>query len=560
MFGYDKSQPNSPKQDEENFEVTKSQTNTQESQTKSPINHKSDQQFSYNLSPKLGTKIKFSDVHKILIQRARNEYQHIQHQSKKHLVEHYTNEQTDLINIFEVYLLTIYHIYRRNQRRFIDEENLRDNFETIILSNPSIYGDALLYKNDNYKPDNLLPTNNTTKPTNKYTKIKQPDNIAEMLNIKIGLNDNTFNSHNRMHILTTLMKEYNAYCLSGLSKQSKVSLCKLACLFNPFGDNCIDKGTSQDAELGSVDYERNANNMNSPKLQSIEENEAADSSTVGQLVPDQFSPAKVDGVQEDMHIANTDCSVNSGVKRKLKTNRLTGLSENFILEILFALYPILFTEQSTLALEALKSIEARATYELWTRILLLISSMEQDYQRSKLSASKSIRVHKRTADLNELSEASFTDSLVDESKMDSEQLSLASAYCGLWSGLLGKKSDLQQDDSLQDLPEFQDLSGKRLHYVRLAQAKFKRPVVTNSNFKIVKLPDDITPVPPIETNFSKHSIQKDAILQPETKYSSNKWNGSLDDLVVSSESVAPSLLFSREWFKKTLWKDRQPEK
>ncbi|VDP97643.1 unnamed protein product [Trichobilharzia regenti] len=214
--------------------------------------------------------------------------------------------------------------------------------------------------------------------------------------------------------------------------------------------------------------------------------ETKDGSIPEQTISNQSSPAKSATFQDHKHHTDQDSYGILKNRAKIKANRITGLRTNFITEILFALYPVLFTQQSNVAYEAVKSIEVRATYELWTNVMLLVDSMKQDYERSKLPAPKSIKHYNQVVNEEEVEAGKtvFNEMSNDDNKLDSEQLCLASAYCGLWSGLLCKRSDMSQEETLQDLPEFEDLSGKRLHYVRLAQAKFKRPVVTNSNFRI----------------------------------------------------------------------------
>ncbi|CAH8848645.1 unnamed protein product [Trichobilharzia szidati] len=572
VFNIDKMHSLKQHEEEENCQVTKSQSSNQSVNVNKPATPKKSQLYpkfihssNGDLSPKLDHKIKFSNVHKILIHKAKNEYQHIQHQSRKQQNEQYTNDKIDLINIFEVYLHTIYHICQRNNnnssRLFLIEENLRDNFETTILSNPSIYGDALLPKNTNNKPDSLFPSQYLPRSPNHHIESKISNGYEEVSGRKKKQNENALNSRNRMQVLTTLMKEYNAHSLLGQSMQSKLSLCKLACLFNPFRDAQTDKVVSPVHHHNLTEDEIHSDEVGSPKREANKVSETKDGSIPEQTISDQSSPAKSVTFQEHKHPTDQESYGSLKNRAKIKANRITGLSTNFITEILFALYPVLFTQQSNVAYEAVKSIEVRATYELWTNVLLLVDSMKQDYERSKLPASKSFKHYNQVVnEQEETSKSIFNEMPNDENKLDSEQLCLASAYCGLWSGLLCKRSDMSQEETLQDLPEFEDLSGKRLHYVRLAQAKFKRPVVTNSNFRIVKLPDDITPETSTDTSSTRHNTMKDVISSNGKINLEKDWKGSLDDLVVSNESTASSLLFSREWFKKTLWKDRQPEK
>lgn len=79
----------------------------------------------------------------------------------------------------------------------------------------------------------------------------------------------TFNSHNRMHILTALMKQYSAYSPSCVSKQSRVSLCKLACLFNPFNNQYSEDMPLQFEESDSLDDDGHTCDMNSMKLEVV---------------------------------------------------------------------------------------------------------------------------------------------------------------------------------------------------------------------------------------------------------------------------------------------------
>lgn len=63
----------------------------------------------------------------------------------------------------------------------------------------------------------------------------------------------------------------------------------------------------------------------------------------------------------------------SETNKQVKFGRVTGLSSSFVTEILFSLYPVLFTEHSDLACEGVKSLKARATYEIWSNVCSYIT-------------------------------------------------------------------------------------------------------------------------------------------------------------------------------------------
>ncbi|CAH8545843.1 unnamed protein product [Schistosoma curassoni] len=473
--------------------------------------------------------------------------------TKKQLSMNYFNESMNLINIFEIFLLTIYQIYQKNLLNIINEEN----FNPVILYNSTIYCNELLNSNEINKIDYL----NHIKLLNQYTITKkQPNQFINELYLNKKFNEYTFNSHNRMHILTALMKQYSAYSPSCVSKQSRVSLCKLACLFNPFNNQYSEDMPLQFEESDSVDDDGHTCDMNSMKLEVIKENEKQDNSVREEVTSQPTSPKTLGKTEEHTSKGMQNSYTKSETNKQVNFGRVTGLSSSFVTEILFSLYPVLFTEHSDLACEGVKSLKARATYEIWSNVLLLINSIEKDYTRSKSPDLKSLKFDNRMISQEMLNNNNFNECSVEENKLNSEQLSLASAYCGLWSGLLGKRSDMQQDQIPPELCDIQDLSGKRLHYVRLAQAKFKRPVVTNSNFKTVKLPDDITPLSPVDTTISKQNENKNYLSTHNSVYLKNNWKSSMDDLSRIEEPNAPSISFTREWFKKTLWKDRQSEK
>ncbi|CAH8533998.1 unnamed protein product [Schistosoma intercalatum] len=477
----------------------------------------------------------------------------IKQNTKKQLSMNYFNESMNLINIFEIFLLTIYQIYQKNLLNIINEEN----FNPVILYNSTIYCNELLNSNEINKIDYL----NHIKLCNQYTITKKQSNqFINELYFNKKFPEYTFNSHNRMHILTALMKQYSAYSPSCVSKQSRVSLCKLACLFNPFNNQYSEYMPLQFEESDSVDDDGHTCDMNSMKLEVIKENEKQDNSVREEATSQPTSPKTPGKTEEHTSKGMQNSYTKSETNKQVKFGRVTGLSSSFVTEILFSLYPVLFTEHSDLACEGVKSLKARATYEIWSNVLLLINSIEKDYTRSKSPDLKSLKFDNRMISQEMLNNNNFNECSVEENKLNSEQLSLASAYCGLWSGLLGKRSDMQQDQIPPELCDIQDLSGKRLHYVRLAQAKFKRPVVTNSNFKTVKLPDDITPLSPVDTTVSKQNENKNYLSTHNNVYLKNNWKSSMDDLSRIEEPNAPSISFTREWFKKTLWKDRQSEK
>ncbi|CAH8544798.1 unnamed protein product [Schistosoma bovis] len=477
----------------------------------------------------------------------------IKQNTKKQLSMNYFNESMNLISIFEVFLLTIYQIYQKNLLNIINEEN----FNPVILYNSTIYCNELLNSNEINKIDYL----NHVKLLNQYTITKKQSNqFINELYFNKKFPEYTFNSHNRMHILTALMKQYSAYSPSCVSKQSRVSLCKLACLFNPFNNQYSEDMPLQFEESDSLDDDGHTCDMNSMKLEVIKENEKQDNSVREEATSQPTSPKTLGKTEEHTSKGMQNSYTKSETNKQVKFGRVTGLSSSFVTEILFSLYPVLFTEHSDLACEGVKSLKARATYEIWSNVLLLINSIEKDYTRSKSPDLKSLKFDNRMISQEMLNNNNFNECSVEENKLNSEQLSLASAYCGLWSGLLGKRSDMQQDQIPPELCDIQDLSGKRLHYVRLAQAKFKRPVVTNSNFKTVKLPDDITPLSPVDTIISKQNENKNYLSTHNNVYLKNNWKSSMDDLSRIEEPNAPSISFTREWFKKTLWKDRQSEK
>uniref|UniRef100_A0A095B0K8 Uncharacterized protein n=1 Tax=Schistosoma haematobium TaxID=6185 RepID=A0A095B0K8_SCHHA len=477
----------------------------------------------------------------------------IKQNTKKQLSMNYFNESMNLISIFEIFLLTIYQIYQKNVLNIINEEN----FNPVILYNSTIYCNELLNSNEINKIDYL----NHIKLCNQYTITKKQSNqFINELYFNKKFPEYTFNSHNRMHILTALMKQYSAYSPSCVSKQSRVSLCRLACLFNPFNNQYSEDMPLQFEESDSVDDDGHTCDMNSMKLEVIKENEKQDNSVREEATSQPTSPKTLGKTEEHTSKVMQNSYTKSETNKQVKFGRVTGLSSNFVTEILFSLYPVLFTEHSDLACEGVKSLKARATYEIWSNVLLLINSIEKDYTRSKSPDLKSLKFDNRMISQEMLNNNNFNECSAEENKLNSEQLSLASAYCGLWSGLLGKRSDMQQDQIPPELSDIQDLSGKRLHYVRLAQAKFKRPVVTNSNFKTVKLPDDITPLSPVDTTISKQNENKNYLSTHNSVYLKNNWKSSMDDLSRIEEPNAPSISFTREWFKKTLWKDRQSEK
>ncbi|CAH8525979.1 unnamed protein product [Schistosoma mattheei] len=477
----------------------------------------------------------------------------IKQNTKKQLSMNYFNESMNLINIFEIFLLTIYQIYQKNLLNIINEEN----FNPVILYNSTIYCNELLNSNEINKIDYL----NHIKLCNQYTITKKQSNqFINELYLNKKFHEYTFNSHNRMHILTALMKQYSAYSPSCVSKQSRVSLCKLACLFNPFNNQYSEDMPLQSEESDSVDDDGHTCDMNSMKLEVIKENEKQDNSVREEATSHRLHQKHLAKTEEHTSKGMQNSYTKSETNKQVKFGRVTGLSSSFVTEILFSLYPVLFTEHSDLACEGVKSLKARATYEIWSNVLLLINSIEKDYTRSKSPDLKSLRFDNRMISQDMLNNNNFNECSFEENKLNSEQLSLASAYCGLWSGLLGKRSDMQQDQIPPELCDIQDLSGKRLHYVRLAQAKFKRPVVTNSNFKTVKLPDDITPLSPVDTTISKQNENKNYLSTNNNVYLKNNWKSSMDDLSRIEEPNAPSISFTREWFKKTLWKDRQSEK
>ncbi|KAK4471289.1 hypothetical protein MN116_004730 [Schistosoma mekongi] len=495
-------------------------------------------------------------------QQQQQQHHHHHHQQQqqqiktKSLFNYWTNEYIDLLNIFEVYLLIIYKIYQINHRNNLDDEKLHINFDTIMLHNPSVYCDALMYRNENNKVENLSNHFHVTKSINQCNTMKELNEFNKMKHLNKEFNEYTLNSYNRMRVLTTLMKEYSAYSPSCISKQSRVSLCKLACLFNPFRNQNLENLLSQFEEFDSVDDndDEHTPDINSMKLESINENEKQNDSASEKIRSLPTSPKKFDKTDNQASKGIQQFDKQPTIKRQMRSCRVTGLSPNFILEILFSIYPVLYTEQSDLAYEAIKSLKARATYELWPNVLLLIESIEKDYARSKSPDLNSFTLDKQMINQQVLNNT-------EENKLNSEQLSLASAYCGLWSGLLDKRSDFQHDTTIPEPCDIQDLSGKRLHYVRLAQAKFKRPVVTNSNFKTVKLPDDITPLSPNDSTLIKQNEKnKDYYLTYENAYLKRNRKSSLDELLMTEDLSSSTQSFTREWFKKTLWKDRQSEK
>ncbi|CAH8558693.1 unnamed protein product [Schistosoma rodhaini] len=532
--------------------------NKQLSITKSQIINQSINELSPSSSSfKLENNKKYStNIHKLIKQQTKLNNEQQQKNKKKQINELLINEQINLINIFEVFLFTIYQIYQRKNllKLSLNEENIEIHFEPISLCKPSIYCDELFNKNEINKMDYL------TKLYDQLVVLKQSDKLNNEQDSNRKLNEYTFNSRNRMHILTALMKEYSAYSPSCVSKQSRISLCKLACLFNPFSNQYSENMPLQFEESDLVDNDGHTCDTNSMKLENISGNEKEDNSVHEGATSQPTSPKSLGKMEEHTSKGMQNSYTNLETNRQLKFSRVTGLSSNFVIEILFSLYPVLFTEHSDLACEGVKSLKARATYEIWSNVLLLINSIEKDYTRSKSPDLKLLKFDNRVISQEVLNNSNFNECSVEEHKLDSEQLSLASAYCGLWSGLLGKRSDIQQNEVLPELCDIQDLSGKRLHYVRLAQAKFKRPVVTNSDFKTVKLPDDITPLSPIDKTTSKQNENKNYLSTHDNVYLKNNWKSSLDDLSRIEEPIAASNSFTREWFKKTLWKDRQSEK
>ncbi|TGZ75594.1 hypothetical protein CRM22_000281 [Opisthorchis felineus] len=127
------------------------------------------------------------------------------------------------------------------------------------------------------------------------------------------------------------------------------------------------------------------------------------------------------------------------------------------------------------------------------------------------------------------------------SELNPKQLSLASAYCGLWSDLVEKR-ELTRSNIVSSPNDM-----RQSDMVRLAQNKFMRSIVTNANFRTHKPPDDIT----ITQDHYRRSSGPPTQQTDQNKLSSlrdiEQWEGKIEDLVIEEKR---SLASPKSWLRK----------
>ncbi|KAG5444982.1 hypothetical protein CSKR_102587 [Clonorchis sinensis] len=222
--------------------------------------------------------------------------------------------------------------------------------------------------------------------------------------------------------------------------------------------------------------------------------------------------------------------------------RLQGLQPEFLTELLHCIQRIIRPDMIQLHSSALDALEARANYELWTAPLLMIDAMRDLPNRPIATSARLMSdVFVQTNCQQLFSGAEKNQQTTPTSELNPQQLSLASAYCGLWSDLVEKRELTRSNIAISP----KDM--RQSDMVRLAQNKFMRSIVTNANFRTHKPPDDITITqdqyrrssgpPTQQTDQNKLSFVRDI----------EQWEGNIEDLVIEEKH---SLASPKSWLKK----------
>ncbi|TPP58746.1 hypothetical protein FGIG_08425 [Fasciola gigantica] len=128
--------------------------------------------------------------------------------------------------------------------------------------------------------------------------------------------------------------------------------------------------------------------------------------------------------------------------------------------------------------------------------------------------------------------------------LNPKQISLASAYCSLWTELVEKKDHIIMTNT--SAAEDIESSPASMKIVRVARDKFMRSIVTNANFQTAKPPDDI----PVHTdcrkpNGTQERLKRSSSMDNSLAYSrvntelASAWDGDFKNLVIG-ETGAPS--------------------
>ncbi|VDP83522.1 unnamed protein product [Echinostoma caproni] len=375
---------------------------------------------------------------------------------------------------------------------------------------------------------------------------------------RVGQTVSRINDQTRMAVITTILHEINEFA-SELPDFAMRSLCRVAILTSPHRDQRqkatmemtvkehspqtvgvnMEKITEDDAETDQCP---------SKTLQTTIESQAPDLDTESNQ--EALSPPIAPSVRSKFKrrmskIAHQNLPVHS---KKIESSafvypRMQGLTESFVLELLFSLRSYKIDVKSEYTRLALTSIENRATMELWSKALLVINAIRKLVE---LQSTTKDQLHsegiKTSSSPVRRSSQSF-----QFSSLNPQQISLASAYCSLWTELVDKKD--QTDNATQE-----NSFAVNSKLVQVARDKFMRSIVTNANFQTTKPPDDI----PLHTETGKGKSDRmkrsSSMDNPFTQLGTNidraeAWNGGIQNLKID-EDISPAWTSSKGWLKK----------
>ncbi|OON14359.1 hypothetical protein X801_09850, partial [Opisthorchis viverrini] len=359
---------------------------------------------------------------------------------------------------------------------------------------------------------------------------------------------------NRMRLLTYLLFLVRDE-IKTLSHHVHGNLYRLALLLHPVVKHTQSKplglreqGESQknairtdENEQGGRTTENPSEIFDQPKTHSHKNSEEDD---------DELSdkePLRVDKMEKLKHnILRSSTEKDRSSTRSAGTDgthcpRLQGLQPEFLTELLHCIQRINRPDMVQLHSSALDALEARANYELWTAPLLMIDAMRDLPNRIVATSVRLMSDVFVQTTCQQLSGADKNQQTTPTAELNPQQLSLASAYCGLWSDLVEKRELTRSNIALS--PK----NMRQLDMVRLAQNKFMRSIVTNANFRTHKPPDDITITqdqyrrssgpPTQQTDQNKLSLIRDI----------EQWEGKIEDLVIEEKR---SFASPKSWLRK----------
>ncbi|KAF8567042.1 hypothetical protein P879_09771 [Paragonimus westermani] len=149
--------------------------------------------------------------------------------------------------------------------------------------------------------------------------------------------------------------------------------------------------------------------------------------------------------------------------------RIQYITQPFLLELSLCLQwtiGVRLTRESEVAVRAL---EARANLELWTNALLVINAVQNLCSGPVSSNELSTNRHAHGSSTpNTFGSIDPRQSNSTDTQLNAQQLSLVSAYCGLWSGLIIKRGAIDNSLPLSSSAPVEQSS----ELVRLARKKF----------------------------------------------------------------------------------------